>query len=762
MADTLKKFGKYFLLDLLAQGGMAEIYRARHATPTGGGRLLAIKRIQSSYSSNPEFINMFRGETKVTSSFTHPNIIQVYDYGEEQGQLYIAMEYVDGRNLRQFITRLGEIKQLFPVEVSCYVIEQSCLALQYAHDFKDKFSGKSLNIIHRDISPQNILISYDGAVKVIDFGIAKTESQAEATRAGIIKGKPSYLSPEQIMGEQLDGRSDIFALGVVFWELLTGRKLFQGDNDLAVIRMIENCQNHIKPPSALNPKIPKELDAIIFKSLEKDRNKRYQTAGEMQRALHKFLYQFAPEFNPADLSHYAKELFKKEILDDRKRIHKLNDRAEELIVMGEDKTAVGATAVAVSNADRPEDTGVSIRKQPADPLAPQAAAPSTVAAHGGQPAADNEPVIEMSDTAEQQASESSSSHSIVEDPNEIPEIDITLDEQPSAAAKPSAVLASKAPAQHTPVRPQVPQRPTVALKPEDEKSASNIKLETVDPSTGSFTAGVVHNPKAGLPSGTGSVTRPRPTDGTAQRTRAAGARPGSGAAQSSQSSSPLAKIAILALLVGGGYYYYQTELRQAAPVAARAVSSEPSTATQTPSNKQPEQQGENNRVENTQPEVADNSILLRLKIHPAGGQVLVKLNGVPIRLSQGNSFTVPLDEQLNLTIDRRGFETFQKSMVFDSRRLAGTKEWPMDIELVPSHYGYLSINTTPSAEAIIYIDGGEERIQTPFSGKRLPVGNYRIVLENQLLRMSKEITTSIEENRVRKIEERLSVISDNQ
>ena len=304
MADVLKKFGKYFLLDLVAQGGMAEIYRARMATPDGGARLVAIKRVLASYSQNPEFVSMFKSEIKTTSGFTHPNIVQIYDFGDQGGQLYLAMELVDGKNLRQFMTRSGEVKNGFPIEIAMALIEQAAAGLGYAHSFKDKFTGKSVNIVHRDISPQNILVSYDGAVKVIDFGIAKAVTNSEATRAGVIKGKPSYLSPEQISGEELDGRSDVFALGIVLWEMLAGRKLFAGENDYAVIRLIENCTGFVKPPSMYNPKVPKELDAIAMKCLEKDRNARYVNAEEMQRALHKCLYQAFPDFNPADIGYY--------------------------------------------------------------------------------------------------------------------------------------------------------------------------------------------------------------------------------------------------------------------------------------------------------------------------------------------------------------------------------------------------------------------------------------------------------------------------
>ena len=331
MAEVLKKFGRYFLLDHIAQGGMAEIYRARLASADGAGRIIVIKKVIAGFGHNADFLTMFKSEIQVTMGFNHPNIVQVYDFGDEENQPYIAMEWVDGRNLKQFLNRFAELKKPFPIEIATCIIEQSASGLHYAHSYRDKVSGAPLNIVHRDISPQNILISYEGTTKVIDFGIAKATTNQEATQAGIIKGKPSYLSPEQISGLPLDGRSDVFALGAVLWELLTGRKLFAGENDLAVLKLIESCQTHVKPPSSLNPKVPKELDYIVLRSLAKQREKRFQSAEEMQRALHKFLYNYYPEFNPTDLSYYARDLFKNEIVEDRKKFLKLNEKAEEVL-----------------------------------------------------------------------------------------------------------------------------------------------------------------------------------------------------------------------------------------------------------------------------------------------------------------------------------------------------------------------------------------------------------------------------------------------
>ncbi len=315
------RFGRYTIVDPIAVGGMAEIYRARITNNTeGADRIIVIKKVIANLSKNEEFLQMFEEEIKITVGLTHPNIIQIYDYGKVDDQYFMAMEYVEGKNLRQFVKRLADMKSMFSIDMSCHIIVQTCQALGFAHNFRDRLSGKSLGIVHRDISPQNVMISYDGAVKLFDFGIAKAKSANESTQAGVIKGKPSYLSPEQINGEELDGRSDIFALGIVLWELLTAKRLFVSDSDMGVLRMIQSAK--IEPPSTFNPAVPQQLDAIVLKALSRDKTKRYQTAEEFQRDLNKFLYSFNPNFNPADLSYYAQELFKNEIKEDRERLMK--------------------------------------------------------------------------------------------------------------------------------------------------------------------------------------------------------------------------------------------------------------------------------------------------------------------------------------------------------------------------------------------------------------------------------------------------------
>jgi serine/threonine protein kinase len=337
MSDAvLKKFGRYFLLDQIGEGGMAEIFRARMAAPGESGRFVVIKRIQGANSDNPEFAQMFKAEVQVTMRFTHPNIVQLYESGEEAGLQYIAMEWVEGRNLRQLLSKTSQKQQRIPISVSCHMIEQVAAGLHYAHSFKDRITGEPLKLVHRDVSPQNILVSYDGNIKIIDFGIAKASTNGEATRAGVIKGKLSYLSPEQVLGEVLDGRSDLFALGIVLWELLTSKRLFvaDGDNEFQVLKMIESCTTYVKPPSTYNPEVPPELDELVMQALKRDPDKRFQTGEEFSKALKRVLAHHFPEFGSSDLSTYVKKQFQDQIVEDRKLLKQLNGKAEELIALG--------------------------------------------------------------------------------------------------------------------------------------------------------------------------------------------------------------------------------------------------------------------------------------------------------------------------------------------------------------------------------------------------------------------------------------------
>jgi serine/threonine-protein kinase len=320
MNDQINKrerFGRYLILDHLVDGGMAKISRARFLGEQAD-KVVAIKMVQPQFSKDEAFKTMFMDEIKVTFGLSHPNVIQTYDYGIHAGQLFVAMEYCDGRNLKEFLDKLKDRKFVFPIEISIYIISQACQGLYYAHTFRDKLTGVASSIIHRDISPHNIMMSYDGAVKIIDFGIAKSSTNKEATQAGTIKGKLSYLAPEYLEGLELDPRYDQFALGITLWEMLCNKKLFKENNDLAVLKKIQECK--IAPPSSINPNVPPELDEIVLKALSKDRTKRYDNLDQMNRALMKVLYAKFPDFNATDLSFFSQELFREEIKIDREKL----------------------------------------------------------------------------------------------------------------------------------------------------------------------------------------------------------------------------------------------------------------------------------------------------------------------------------------------------------------------------------------------------------------------------------------------------------
>ncbi len=315
----LKRFGRYLLLDHLVDGGMAKIYRARYLDDKAK-RIVAIKMIKKQFCKDENFKKMFMDEIKITFSLVHPNIVQTYDYGSYQGQLYVAIEYCDGKNLKQFLDKLGKNRYIFPIDITVFIASQICQGLNYAHDLRDKLSGDNYNIIHRDISPHNIMLTYDGSVKIIDFGIAKADTNnPDATRVGTIKGKLSYLAPEYIEGKIIDPRYDQFCVGITIWEMLCARRLFKAENDLALLQLIKTCK--IPPPSSINPKVPKEVDDIVMKALSRDRNDRYENMDKMNRQLIKFLYSNYPDFNSTDLSFFAKKLFETEIKEDGKKLY---------------------------------------------------------------------------------------------------------------------------------------------------------------------------------------------------------------------------------------------------------------------------------------------------------------------------------------------------------------------------------------------------------------------------------------------------------
>ncbi len=311
------RFGKYTLIDRIAVGGMAEIFVAHQSGVAGFEKVIVIKRIRPHLSQQPNFVKMFLNEAKLAAQLSHPNIVQIYDLGEISRSYFIAMEYIFGRDMRRIIPKADELGIPFPMVYALKIASSVCEGLYYAHQKSDPY-GNPLHIVHRDVTPENVFVSFDGTVKVLDFGIAKAANQIEMTKAGEIKGKLSYMSPEQCLGLPLDCRSDVFSLGVILYEWITGFKLFTGESEVAIMKSI--TEGKIYAPSYFKADIPEAVEAILMKALEKDRERRYQTAWEMQYDVDQFLSSY--EFTPSNihLSNFLKQLFNDELEEERQRL----------------------------------------------------------------------------------------------------------------------------------------------------------------------------------------------------------------------------------------------------------------------------------------------------------------------------------------------------------------------------------------------------------------------------------------------------------
>ena len=302
-----EEFGNYYLLEKIAVGGMAELFKAKQRGVHNFQKIVAIKRILPHLSDNDEFVTMFIDEAKLAAQLTHPNIVQIFDLGKASGAYYIAMEYVDGRDLRSLLRRVREYQLPFPEQVAAYVAAKVAQALDYAHR-KRGMNDKELKLVHRDISPQNILLSGEGAVKLVDFGIAKAATKSTQTMAGALKGKLLYMSPEQALGQPLDSRSDIYSLGLVLFELLTGERCFQADSELGVLEKVR--LGRVADVKAFNPLISDEMVTILNKALTKSVEQRYASARLMDRDLRELLARQGGEPTEHDVAEYVNALLR--------------------------------------------------------------------------------------------------------------------------------------------------------------------------------------------------------------------------------------------------------------------------------------------------------------------------------------------------------------------------------------------------------------------------------------------------------------------
>ncbi len=298
--------GRYRVVDEIGVGGMASVHLARMDGAGGFQKWVAIKRIHPHLIEDEQFIHMFLDEARIAARISHPNVAQVFDLGVHENTYWIAMEYLHGEPLRE-VMRFNEEKGFATnPDLAARIIADAAEGLHAAHELRGK-DGEPLNLVHRDVSPHNLFLTYEGMVKVVDFGIAKVSGRLSSTRAGTLKGKLAYMSPEQVRGSTIDRRTDIFALGVVLWEMTTGQRLFRMDSDLETLEKVQACV--VPPPSTVRPDFPAELESVIMRALQKRREVRFQTARELSRALQQYLMRIGQFVGPEEVSVYVTTIF---------------------------------------------------------------------------------------------------------------------------------------------------------------------------------------------------------------------------------------------------------------------------------------------------------------------------------------------------------------------------------------------------------------------------------------------------------------------
>jgi serine/threonine-protein kinase len=310
-AETNTHIGRYIVERKLSEGGMAEVFLARTRKIAGFDKRVVIKSILPGLQQDESFAEMLLNEARIAAGLDHGNIVQVVDLVEEQSRHFIVMEFLDGQNLRQLVRRAIELGRCVPVGIVCRIVADVLSGLAYAHALKDP-EGRLLGLVHRDVSLANIVVTYAGSVKLIDFGVAKltTDGNSQLTRAGQLKGKCAYMSPEQILCEPLDQRTDLFSIGVVLWEMLTQRRLFARESDVATLKAV--CESDATAPSAVVPSLPPRLDEICLRALARDRETRFQTADEMRSALEELILAQVWNASPLALQREMASLFRSE------------------------------------------------------------------------------------------------------------------------------------------------------------------------------------------------------------------------------------------------------------------------------------------------------------------------------------------------------------------------------------------------------------------------------------------------------------------
>jgi serine/threonine protein kinase len=304
------RLGSYEIVRKLARGGMAEIFLARTRGPSGFEKLVVLKKILPKYADKQRFVQLFLEEAKLAASLDHPNIVQVYDIGIADGAYFFTMEYLHGQDVRSILHRAWRTGERFAIEHAVQIARNVAAALHFAHE-KPHTDGALLGIVHRDVSPSNVIVTYDGATKLLDFGVAKTTASTVKTRTGALKGKIAYMSPEQARGAPLDRRSDIFALGIMLWEMVTTQRLFKAENDFATLQLIINQAP--RPPTSVRPECPPELEQIVLRALAQDPEARYQTAEQLVLELDELAREHKLKQTPNALASALGQLFAPEL-----------------------------------------------------------------------------------------------------------------------------------------------------------------------------------------------------------------------------------------------------------------------------------------------------------------------------------------------------------------------------------------------------------------------------------------------------------------
>ncbi|MGZ3475821.1 MAG: serine/threonine protein kinase, partial [Polyangiales bacterium] len=337
-----RRFGKYTLLRRMGTGGMAEIFLALQRSVAGFEKLIVIKRILPSMTGDRSFIDMLLHEARVAATLSHPNIVQTIDVGSVDGSYFIALEHIHGEDLRSVVRQMKKKGVTeFPLEHAISIILGMCAGLAYAHEKRD-LDGTPLNIVHRDISPQNVMVGFAGDVKIVDFGVAKSGTQnAEQTKSGQLKGKVPYMSPEQARGEEIDWRSDIFAIGVMLFELTTGKRLFKGATEFETLKLI--IERDYPRPSFVAGGYPLGLETIVMRALEKDPAKRYQSAREMQADIEAFVRDMKLPVSSIALAEFMKMLFEEKLQAQKEALMQGRQLAEIISqeIVHSEKTGTG-------------------------------------------------------------------------------------------------------------------------------------------------------------------------------------------------------------------------------------------------------------------------------------------------------------------------------------------------------------------------------------------------------------------------------------